>query len=189
MAKPLPPSAITATDTKPWYRQAWPWALILGPAVVVVACAVTIWLAVKNADPVVVDDYYKEGLAINRSLERDQAAARLGLRARLEFAPGGQLKVDLQSSGQPAWPDALKLQLAHPMSAERDLRVTLHVTGGRGSTASYRADAPLVVDAVRYRLVLQDAEQHWRLAGHGNPVRSPVLELRAEALAQGAASH
>ena len=32
----------------PWWKQLWPWLLISGPAAAVVACAITIWLAVYS---------------------------------------------------------------------------------------------------------------------------------------------
>lgn len=32
---------------KPWWRQLWPWLLISGPAVAMIACAITIWLALN----------------------------------------------------------------------------------------------------------------------------------------------
>tara|TARA_R110002072_G_scaffold24747_4_gene83712 strand:- start:11289 stop:11489 length:201 start_codon:yes stop_codon:yes gene_type:complete len=37
------------TDTKPWYKQFWPWFLISLPSSVVIASIITISLAVKNA--------------------------------------------------------------------------------------------------------------------------------------------
>ena len=49
-----------------------------GPFAVIVAGLFTAWLAVTRADPLVVDNYYKEGLAINQVIARDQAAARAG---------------------------------------------------------------------------------------------------------------
>ena len=68
---------------RPWYREPWPWILMSGPFAVVVAGLVTAWIAVANDDPLVVDNYYKEGLAINRVLERDHVAAQGGYRAEL----------------------------------------------------------------------------------------------------------
>jgi hypothetical protein len=50
----------------PWYREPWPWILMAGPFTVIVAGLFTAWLAVTRADPLVVDNYYKEGLAINQ---------------------------------------------------------------------------------------------------------------------------
>ena len=66
---------------KPWYRELWPWLLMAGPAIVVVAALATAYLAVSSDDGVVADDYYKRGLVINRVLEREQRAAALGLGA------------------------------------------------------------------------------------------------------------
>ena len=60
---------------RPWYREPWPWILMAGPFAVIVAGLFTAWMAVTRADPLVVDNYYKEGLAINQVIERDQAAA------------------------------------------------------------------------------------------------------------------
>lgn len=42
----------TRTDTKPWYRQFWPWFLIALPLTSVVASFATLWIAVTNADEV-----------------------------------------------------------------------------------------------------------------------------------------
>lgn len=37
----------------PWYREPWPWILMSGPAVVVVAGCVTAVIAIRTADPMV----------------------------------------------------------------------------------------------------------------------------------------
>ena len=68
---------MSALESKPWYREPWPWILMSGPAVVVVAGAVTMWIAFASADGVVVGDYYKRGLAMNQDLQREQAAQQL----------------------------------------------------------------------------------------------------------------
>jgi len=61
----------------PWYREPWPWLLMAGPAVVVVAGFVTLWLAFNSDDGLVADDYDKRGQAIHQTLSRDRAAAAL----------------------------------------------------------------------------------------------------------------
>ena len=66
------------TPTKPWYREPWPWLLMSGPAIVVVAGIITTVLAVRTHDGLVVDDYYKQGLAVNKDLSRDLAAKKIG---------------------------------------------------------------------------------------------------------------
>ena len=57
----------------PWWRHAHVWLLISGPAIVVVAGFVTLWLAVRTPDPVVEDDYYQRGLNINETLRKQQS--------------------------------------------------------------------------------------------------------------------
>ena len=41
----------------PWYRHPWPWILMSGPFVVVVAGVITLYLAVVSDDGLVDDDY------------------------------------------------------------------------------------------------------------------------------------
>jgi hypothetical protein len=43
-------------DFRPWYREPWPWVLIAIPVLTIVACGVTLWLALANPDYLVVDD-------------------------------------------------------------------------------------------------------------------------------------
>ena len=66
---------------KPWYREPWPWLLMAGPAAVLVAGAATTWIAFASADGLVADDYYKQGLAINKRLGREHAAREGGISA------------------------------------------------------------------------------------------------------------
>ncbi|NDZ18450.1 nitrogen fixation protein FixH [Variovorax sp. WS11] len=42
--------------------------VMAGPAVVVVASFVTLWLALRTPDPVVEADYYRRGIEINKAL-------------------------------------------------------------------------------------------------------------------------
>ena len=62
--------AMTVPERKPWWRFPLVWMVMAGPAVVVVASFVTLWLAVRTPDPVVESDYYRRGIEINRSLAR-----------------------------------------------------------------------------------------------------------------------
>lgn len=116
MNRPLPGS-----DTKPWYRQFWPWFLIALPACVVVAGITTAIIANRHADDLVVDDYYKTGLAINRHLEKKQLAARLGITAQLGFS-NDLVTVKLSGAVDDT---SLQLQLSHPIEADRDFSAPL----------------------------------------------------------------
>ena len=51
----------------PWWRERWPWLLMLGPAVAIVACAITITLAFQNfADQPIYDGGVKRGLVVEK---------------------------------------------------------------------------------------------------------------------------
>lgn len=154
---------------QPWYREPWPWILMAGPFAVVVAGLVTAWIAVANDDPLVVDNYYKEGLAINRVLERDQAAARGGYRAQVMLSQdGARVRVHL-TGGAPA---RLRLALVHPTRADLDRTVELHAQQAGWYEGEIRAAA-----APRWRVVVEDTEGRWRLSGVWRPQESEVLVL------------
>jgi hypothetical protein len=51
-----------ATQIHPWYRYPWPWVAIAIPAVAVVGGLLTLYLAVSNPDPLVVDEHRYEKL-------------------------------------------------------------------------------------------------------------------------------
>lgn len=51
----------------PWYRERWPWLLMLGPAVAIVGCAITITLALQNfSDQPIYDGGVKRGLLVEK---------------------------------------------------------------------------------------------------------------------------
>ena len=62
----------------PWYRYAWPWVAIAIPAVAVIGGLFTLYLAISNPDPLVVDDeQYQElrsGLRADPNVQSDPAA-------------------------------------------------------------------------------------------------------------------
>ena len=50
------------TDTRrPWYRQAWPWLLIIPPAGAVIGGAITLYLAISHPDTLVRADCHRDG--------------------------------------------------------------------------------------------------------------------------------
>ena len=53
---------------KPWYREPWPWLLMLGPALAIIGCGITIYLAVNNfGDQEIRDGGVKRGLVVSKS--------------------------------------------------------------------------------------------------------------------------
>jgi hypothetical protein len=95
-----------------WYRERWPWLLIAGPAIVVVASLTSAWLAVATDDALVGGDYYKQGLMINRKLGSGPPAAAREPGAHIAVADDGRVRARLQYDG-PA-PQRVLLTLRHP---------------------------------------------------------------------------
>ena len=141
----------------PWYKERWPWILMSGPATVIVAGAVTTWIAFATSDGLVADDYYKRGLAVNVVLEREQAAEKRGIEARIEKR-GDRMRVDLRGDAPPV----LWLLLAHATRAGQDVRLRLE----RGSDGAYEAVVPLLAPGGR-RLILEDDHGAWRIVKDG----------------------
>lgn len=138
---------------KPWYREPWPWLLMAGPAAVLVAGAVTLWVALASADGLVAEDYYKQGLAINRVLAREEAARRLGVSGEIKLG-SGTLTVILQG----AKPEALFVHLAHATRAGYDVRLRL----APDATGAYAAELPPMPPG-RWRIVIEDPRGTWRI--------------------------
>lgn len=151
----------------PWYRQFWPWFLMALPAAVVVAGITTLVIALRHGDSLVSDNYYRDGLAINKVIAQDQRARELGLEAVVEVSADGQLNIRLYSGAavsgaSTAVPEALTLQLLHPASAESDRHlIVLAASPGR-----YLGELP-PLNAHRYYLRLLPGTLSDRSARHG----------------------
>ena len=155
---------------RPWYREPWPWILIAGPAAVIAASMVTIYLAVASSDGLVAEDYYKQGLAINQVLAREDAAERLGLVARVDPRAG---RLWLRLSGRAPLPGALLVRLAYATRAGRDRELRLTRVGAD----LYEAALPALPPG-HWRIHVDDPAGSWRLAGEWRGGGPFVLEAR-----------
>jgi len=144
-------------DGHPWYREPWPWILFGMPGAVVVASLITFVIAYRGQDELVVDDYYKEGLGINRTLARNRHALELGLSGQLHVDSGG-VKLSLRGNNEAELPRQVIVTFTHPTRAELDQSVKLDQApdGYRGVMH------PLV--AGRWQIQIEDEARTWRLA-------------------------
>ncbi len=162
------------TLSEPWYRHRWPWFLMIGPAAAVLAGIATIWLAVVSDDGLVAEDYYKQGMAINRTLSREKAAQDQGLQARVSMlAESGRVQVALHSMRQDGLPAALRLRVVHPTRAGGDQNILLN----RDAQGGYTGLAQFSLTG-RRTLILEDAAQTWRLVGATDAAHAQHIELR-----------
>ena len=169
------------TQEPPWYRQFWPWLLMVPPVTSVVAGLLTFYLA--GSEPaMVVDDYGRIAMATAQRAERAERAAELGLKAQLIFAD------DRQDSGAPLftvtltqhpdvteWPAGLVLQFVHPTKQELDQTIELTGSEGRYVGQPYRSASQ---SPSRYYVSLSDKAATWRLTGE-LAAAATTLELHA----------
>lgn len=118
-----------------------------------VAGAITTWLAFASADGLVAEDYYKQGLGINRLLAREDTGRRLGVSADLEIEQGA---VTVKMAG--AAPEALFVHLAHATRAGHDVRLRL----ARLPDGAYGTPLP-ALPAGRWHAVIEDPRASWRI--------------------------
>jgi hypothetical protein len=169
-----------AAPARPWYRHRWPWLLMLGPAAAVCAGAYTIVLAFSRPDALVVDDYYKQGKAINQDLRRDRNAARLGMKATLGYdAATGMLNGRLGDRGAPV-AGRIDIRLVHSTLPGKDIRLLAQADAqGRFAVA-----LPML-DIARWQVLVENEGRDWRLNGTWQWPQQKNIELDAGAPADG----
>jgi len=113
----------------PWYHYFWPWFIVVLLGTTVLAGIVTVIIAVRGADSLVVDDYYRDGKAINQTFAADREAELREAVARLRFDRGASVELEILGEA----PAALMLDLSHVTRAELDLHLLLE----RTSTGNY----------------------------------------------------
>lgn len=151
----------------PWYRHRWPWMLMAGPAAVIVAGGITLWLAVRSNDGLVADDYYKQGMTINRTLARAKQAQAMGLEAWLAVRDG-RAELRLVSRTGATLPPRVRLTLFHPTRSGLDQALLL--TGQDGVYGALVAELP----AGRWQFVAEDEGGTWRLTGAAVPSEAEI---------------
>ncbi len=112
--------------SRPWRREPFVWMVIAFPAAAVLAGIVTIYLAVVSDDGLVVDDYYKHGLEINRLLDREREAVHAGLAMDVVLAADtGAMLITLAAKPGFVYPPEIHGLLAHATRAGLDQTLRL----------------------------------------------------------------
>ncbi len=175
MANPAP--ILNKHNEGPWYKHRWPWLLMLGPFVVVIAGSITIWIAVTKQDALVVDDYYKQGKAINQDLRRDRVASDLGVRFSANYdtatriLSGSVTNKAKQASGN------LSLRLIHATIPEKDITVLLQPD----QAGNFSVTLPML-DLGRWQVMVENEKRDWRLNGIWTRPKQSAFALEADQL-------
>ena len=154
----------TPSDQLPWYRQFWPWFLMAPPAVAVLVGISFFLVAAHDPDGLVEDDYYKVGLGINQDLGKAQRAAELGLTATIQVEKEGDgryLSVRFTHHLGSLPPGLLQVRMLHPTRAHQDATLLLEKEG----EGVYRTPLLPEIKPGNWHVLLEPADQHWRLQG------------------------
>lgn len=158
---------------RPWYRHRWPWLLMIGPAWVLLAGSFVAYLAASRPDAMVVDDYYRQGKAINQDLRRERMAAARAVNAELDY-DGERIRGVLRAGRLPL-PGVLHLRLVHPTQPERDI-VLDALADGQGV---FVAALPPLADT-RWQVQIEGERRDWSVAAEWRrPAAAPHLRIAA----------
>ena len=158
-------------DTLPWYKQGWPWALIAIPLLTVIAGVTTFMIAANDPHSMVVDDYFKRGLAINQSLERERYARSLKLGGSIATDPEANLLlVEMQNLAHPH--SRLKISFFHPTKENLDLEMPLEYLTGN----TYIAPLPQFADTF-WHVNIEDDKRDWLIKFRWHATQDPRINF------------
>lgn len=144
-------------NTGPWYKHFWPWYIVFMKCAVITACIVTAILIYRNPAPMVVDDYYNEGRAINLQLIREARALEMGLSMAVQFV-GDDVELRFHT-GEVTDRSAIRLVFYHPTMDALDFELMVpHVNDG-----VYRASLPQQISG-NWRIDVEPFHREWRMS-------------------------
>ncbi|MBU2976858.1 FixH family protein [Alteromonas sp. C1M14] len=140
----------------PWYKQFWPWFLIFVPVITVIMGGVLMYFATSTQDSLVIDDYYKEGKAINASLDKETRAKTLNITTELNV-DGDRVAVTFHS-GIPADGSAILITFYHVTLEALDTSLLLT----RDAAGVYRGVAERPLEG-KWRVTLSPLNEEWKI--------------------------
>ena len=161
-------------QNKPWYQYPLVWMMIAIPFSAVIMGVIMIWLAVDTDDGLVADDYYNQGLEINRDISRDKRSTELGLNAEINFDNTARLiKLEFEKGLLQTYPQVLKLHLQHATRANSDIYVTLN----HGMTNQYIGNLKRSISEGVWYFEIADAD--WKLNARSHIHAENIIQLRS----------
>jgi len=154
-------------EKKSWFKQFWPWFLIILPLAAVVAGISTLIIATSNQPEMVVDDYYKTGKAVNADLSLLKNAKKLGLSAIvIQQSDGLLITLDgLQTN------TSISLSLFHSTQSKRDKFVMLTAD----AEGNYHYETEQMLEG-KWSLRIEPFDKKWRLEKKVNfPTKKIIL--------------
>ncbi len=143
---------------KPWYKQFWPWFLIILPLTVICWTVITVVIFSNNSVSLVAEDYYKKGKGINIDISKMNVARDLSLNANVS-SENNTVVIHFNKGELPHYP-ALTATFTHRTLPDRDFSklLTADASGNYRITLDHEIIGPWFVE-------LQPHDNHWMIQG------------------------
>jgi len=159
-------------QSKPWYREFWPWFVFFIPFATVVAGIAMIVISRHEADSVIVDDYYKEGLAINKNFQREQMAKQLGLTTDVTIDLLEQhITINIDNLEIQQYPKLI-ISLSHPTLAIKDQNLILSPDQSGAYSGTLKN-----LTAGKWYIQIEPDNAEWRISGELNVRQKGIYQL------------
>jgi hypothetical protein len=144
------------TPQKVWYKQFWPWFLIALPVSSMILSLNMLRFAINSEDSLVVDEYYKQGKAINVNLQKIEMAKTLNLKAQLLIDDNS---VEMRfTDGELDSSAALNLVFYHATQEHKDMSLILI----KDASDTYRALIDTDMTG-KWQVSLQPHDEEWKI--------------------------
>lgn len=153
---------------KPWYKQFWPWFLIILPLTVVVWTVITVVIFSQNSVSLVTEDYYKKGKGINVDITKINVAKELNLSASVS-SDGNSIVIQFDKGDLDHYP-AITAMFAHRTLPDRDFSkmITSDAKGAYRFVLDHELQGPWFIE-------LTPHDKKWLVQGRVTfPSSSPV---------------
>ena len=162
-------------DTKPWYRQFWPWFIISLPAASVIGGLTTVWISLQTTDSLVLQSDDGVRNASDRHIAAVRFASEAGLAALVDIdAATGVVAATLRSGELGDPPATLEFELSHPAFADRDRLITLRKAQPDADGNPVWVGHLVQVPSGRFYAVLRSGDT-WRLTAEWRGEASLML--------------
>ncbi len=154
-------------DTKPWYRQFWPWFVIALPASAVIAGFTTLWIAMQTTDSLVLVPEKGVRAEADRQVAAARLASELGLAAAVDIdSTTGVVRAVILSGELEEPPATLEFEMSHPAFADRDRQIMLNKAMPDADGNPVWVGHFVSIPEGRYYAVLKSSD--WRLSAEWN---------------------
>ncbi|PAW10876.1 hypothetical protein B6K85_10090 [Vibrio sp. V1B] len=156
---------------KPWYKQFWPWFLIILPLTVVIWTIVTVIVFANNSVSLVAEDYYKKGKGINIDISKMNVARDLGLNATVS-SDDNTVVISFNKGELPHFP-ALTATFTHRTLPDRDFTklLTADAKGNYRLTQEDSIQGPWFVE-------LEPHNKEWMIQGRVEFPAQPTILMK-----------